>query len=282
VAAAPSTHGTFRDGAHQGGIPVTGRPTRKRAAASRPATGYAMHGLQGRVINAIGSQIVGGRFAPGDVLPTEAELTAEHHVSRTPVREAMRVLAAKGMVEFRRKLGTRVRPREQWNVFDADILRWHQEQGLGEGLLIDLVETRQLLEPAAARLAAARATMDDLGRLERAVVAMADRDRGLEGYATADVEFHLTVYAASHNLLLRQFGTVVADLLHLTFNLQQITASDDQVLVEDAGRHAAVFEAINRGNGEAAAEAMLDVVLDGKRALRRALSDATTPDRAGG
>jgi DNA-binding FadR family transcriptional regulator len=239
-----------------------------------------MHGLQGRVINAIGSQIVGGRFAPGDVLPTEAELTAEHRVSRTPVREAMRVLAAKGMVEFRRKLGTRVRPREQWNVFDADILRWHQEQGLGDSVLFDLVETRQLLEPAAARLAAARATMEDLGRMERAVLAMADRDRGLEGYATADVEFHLTVYAASHNLLLRQFGTVVADLLHLTFNLQQITASDARVLVEDAERHAAVFEAINRGNGEAAAEAMLDVVLDGKRALRRALSDATDADHA--
>jgi DNA-binding FadR family transcriptional regulator len=240
-----------------------------------------MRGLQGRVINAIGSQIVGGRFAPGDVLPTEAELTAEHHVSRTPVREAMRVLAAKGMVEFRRKLGTRVRPREQWNVFDPDILRWHHEQGLGDGLLIDLVETRQLLEPAAARLAAARATMDDLGRMERALHAMADRDRGPEGYATADVEFHLTVYAASHNLLLRQFGTVVADLLHLTFNLQQVAASDDQVLSEDAGRHAAVFEAINRGNGEAAAEAMLDVVLDGKRALRRALEHAPDPDRSG-
>lgn len=236
-----------------------------------------MRGLQGRVINAIGRQIVGGRFAPGDVLPTEAELTAEHRVSRTPVREAMRVLAAKGMVEFRRKLGTRVRPREEWNVFDPDILRWHQEQGLGDGLLIDLVETRQLLEPAAARLASGRATLDDLGRIERACLAMAERDRGLEGYASADVEFHLAVYAASHNLLLRQFGTVVADLLHLTFNLQQVVDSDDQVLAEDADRHLAVFEAINRGNGEAASDAMLKLVLDGKRALRRALAGGVEP-----
>lgn len=258
------------------------RPGRKARAEVRPAAGYAMHGLQGRVINAVGSQIVGGRFAPGDVLPTEAELTAEHKVSRTPVREAMRVLAAKGMVEFRRKLGTRVRPREQWNVFDADILRWHHEQGLGEGLLIDLVETRQLLEPAAARLAAARATMEDLGRIERAVLAMTDRDGGLAGYALADVEFHLAVYAASHNLLLRQFGSVVADLLHLTFNLQQIVESDDQALMVDASRHGAVFAAINRGSGEAASDAMLDVVLDGKRALRRAIADAVGADQAVG
>lgn len=87
------------------------------------------------------------------------------------------MLAAKGLVEFRRKLGTRVRQREQWNVFDADILRWHGEQGLGAGLLIDLVETRQLLEPAAARLAAARATMGDLGRMEHALSAMAAHPR---------------------------------------------------------------------------------------------------------
>jgi DNA-binding FadR family transcriptional regulator len=241
--------------------------------------GYAMRGLQGRVIDAVGRQIVGGRFAPGDVLPTEAELTAEHRVSRTPVREAMRVLAAKGMVEFRRKFGTRVRPREQWNVFDPDILRWHHEQGLGADLLVDLVETRQLLEPAAARLAAGRATMDDLGRMERALVGMAERDAGLAGYAAADVEFHLAVYAASHNLLFRQFGTVVADLLHLTFNLQQAVATRDEVLDEDVVRHTAVFDAINRGQGEAAAEAMLTVVLDGKRALGQALAGSHQAER---
>ena len=279
MAAPPGTLGADREGPFR---PASQRATRAAVNGSGEpllSGGYAMRGLQGRVINAVGSQIVGGRFAPGEVLPTEAELTAEHRVSRTPVREAMRVLAAKGMVEFRRKLGTRVRPREQWNVFDPDILRWHHEQGLGDGLLIDLVETRQLLEPAAARLAAARATMDDLGRMERALEAMADRERGREGYAIADVEFHLTVYAASHNLLLRQFGSVVADLMHLTFNLQQIVASDDQVLVEDARRHAAVFDAIDRGNGETAAEAMLAVVLDGKRALRQALADIPDTDR---
>lgn len=282
MTASPRAQGAGRSGTRGRVAVVAARPARVAGAGARPAAGYAMRGLQGRVINAVGSQIVGGRFPPGDVLPTEAELTAEHHVSRTPVREAMRVLAAKGMVEFRRKLGTRVRPREQWNVFDADILRWHQEQGLGEELLIDLVETRQLLEPAAARLAAARATMDDLGRMERALTAMGDRDRGLEGYAIADVEFHLAVYAASHNLLLRQFGTVVADLLHLTFNLQQAVASEEQVLTEDAGLHAAVFQAINRGSGEAAAETMLTVVLDGKRSLRRALESAGDSERPAG
>ncbi len=250
-------------------------------AAPYLTSGYAMRGRQGRVIDAVGSQIVGGLYAPGDVLPTEAELTEEHGVSRTSLREAMRVLAAKGLVEIRQKVGTRVRQPEQWNVFDADILRWHSEQGPSVAILRDLVETRQILEPAAARLAAGRASMADLKRIEDAVRAMAEHAPDHDAYAHADVDFHVAVYGASHNLLLRQFGTVVADLLYLAFNVQQVVASDDRVLLQDAERHAAVFRAIDRGNGEAAAEAMLTVVLDGKSALATALSgarDADTPE----
>ncbi len=239
-----------------------------------------MRGRQGRVIDAVGSQIIGGRYAPGDVLPTEAELTEEHLVSRTSVREAMRVLAAKGLVEIRRKVGTRVRQPEQWNVFDADILRWHSEQGRGTAILRDLVETRQILEPAAARLAAGRASMHDLKRMSDAVRAMAEHVSDHDAYAHADVDFHLAIYAGSHNLLLRQFGTVVADLLYLTFNLQQVVTADDRLLAKDAERHAAVFRAIDRGDGKAAAEAMLTVVLDGKNDLARALGDARDAERA--
>lgn len=234
-------------------------------------SGYAMRGRQGRVIDAIGSQIVGGRYAPGEVLPTEAELTEEHGVSRTSVREAMRVLAAKGLVEIRQKVGTRVRQPEQWNVFDSDILRWHSERGPSVAILHDLVEIRQVLEPAAARLAAGRASMEDIKRMEDAVRAMAEHAPDHDAYAHADVDFHVAVYAASHNLLLRQFGTVVADLLYLAFNVQQAVASGDRFLERDAERHAAVFRAIDRGQGEAAAEAMLTVVLDGKSALATAL-----------
>ena len=94
-----------------------------------------------------------------------------------------------------------------------------------------------------------------------------------EGYAHADVEFHLAVYAASHNVLLRQFGSVVADFMYASFNVQQATAADDEVFLEDAETHAAVFHAINGGNGERAADAMLRVVLDGKNALIKALSE---------
>ncbi|MDO9589669.1 MAG: FadR/GntR family transcriptional regulator [Microcella sp.] len=235
--------------------------------------GYSMRGLQGRVIDGVGRQIIGGHYAPGALLPKEAELTDQFGVSRTSVREGMRVLAAKGLVDIRQKIGTKVRQPENWNVFDSDILRWHSEVGRGDEIMRNLVEVRQIMEPAAARLAAGRASMDDLRRMDDAINGMVASANDRESYAHADVEFHLAVYAASNNVLLRQFGSVIADFMYASFNVQQATAADDDVFLEDAATHAAVFDAINRGNGEKAAEAMLHVVLDGKNALIKALSD---------
>lgn len=234
-------------------------------------SGYAMRGLQGRVIDGVGLQIIGGLYAPGELLPKEAALSEEYGVSRTSVREAMRVLAAKGLVDIRQKVGTRVRQPELWNVFDSDLLRWHNEAGRGEVVMRDLVELRQILEPAAARLAAGRAHMDDLQRIDDALGKMARSATDREAYAHADVEFHQAVYAASHNVLLRQFGTVVADFMYLTFSVQQDAKTQPDELSQDAESHAAVFRAIDRGNGEVAADAMLTVVLDGKNALAKAL-----------
>jgi len=232
-----------------------------------------MRGLQGRVIDAVGLQIIGGLYAPGELLPKEADLSDEYGVSRTSVREAMRVLAAKGLVDIRQKVGTRVRQPELWNLFDSDLLRWHSEAGRGEEVMRDLVEVRQIMEPAAARLAAGRASMDDLRRIDDALQSMTRNSSNREAYANADVEFHQAVYAASHNVLLRQFGAVVADFMYLTFNVQQDATIDEHDFVQDAESHAAVFRAIDRGNGEAAADAMLTVVLDGKNALAKALLD---------
>ncbi|MEI3865597.1 FadR/GntR family transcriptional regulator [Microbacterium sp. CCNWLW134] len=236
------------------------------------SSGYTMRGLQGRVIEAIGRAIIRGDYAPGELVPKEAELTEAYGVSRTSVREAMRVLAAKGLVDIRQKVGTRVRRTEQWNVFDADILRWHSDEGRGESILRDLVEVRQIMEPEAARLAAGRASMEDLRRLETALGAMRAATADRESYAHADVDFHVAVYGASHNVLLRQFGAVIADFMYLSFSVQQQTASGEAVFAGDVEQHAAVLHAIHRGRGEQAAEAMLDVVLDGKTALIQALS----------
>lgn len=237
-------------------------------------SGYSMRGLQGRVIEALGADIVGGRYQPGDLLPREAELTEEYGVSRTSVREAMKVLAAKGLVEIRQKIGTRVREAHLWSVFDSDILRWYALQGKGDEIMRDLIELRQILEPSAARLAAGRATMTDLRRIELAHLEMVDSAHDNERYAASDVEFHMAVYGASHNALLQRFGRLVADFMQLSFSVQQRarTANHSVDFTEDARVHGAVYDAINRGDAEASAATMLDVVLDGKSALIEALA----------
>lgn len=234
-------------------------------------SGYSLRGRQGQVIEALGRAIVGGTYQVGELLPREAELTEEYGVSRTSVREAMKVLAAKGLVDIRPKVGTRVRPRELWSSFDSDLLTWTYVEGMATELMRDLVELRQIVEPSAARLAAGRATMHDLGRLEQAALDLAGAADDHAAYAEHDVEFHLAVYAASHNTFLSRFGTLVADFMKLSFDLQQEATTLS--LEDDAARHIAVLDAITRGDTEAAGERMLQVVLDGKVALVAALRD---------
>jgi DNA-binding FadR family transcriptional regulator len=231
----------------------------------------ALRGLQKTVIDGIGRSIIGGAVAPGNFLATEPELGAKFGVSRTSVREAMRVLSAKGLVEIRQKIGTRVQEKEFWNIFDADILRWHHEEGQGDAVMRDLIELRQVLEPAAARLAAGRATIENHRRLKLAITAMENSVQSAEAYAQADLEFHLAVYSASHNSLMWQFGTVVGDFLRRAFLIQQKIVREPAELSKDVSLHAQVYQAIDRGDGEAAASAMLLVVLEGKSALIQAL-----------
>ena len=235
----------------------------------------SIRGLQKTVIEGIGRTIIGGRILPGEFLPTEPEIGASYNVSRTSVREAMRVLSAKGLVEIRQKIGTRVQEVEHWNIFDSDILRWHQEEGRGDEVMLDLIEIRQILEPAAAKLAASRANMDQHRSLKLAIQTMQEELDNPEGFAKADLDFHLAVYAASQNSFLLQFGSVVGDFLRRVFMIQQLALRGRVALELDVQLHNEVYEAINRGDGQLASETMLTVVLEGKNSLIKALKSST-------
>ncbi|MBP0438367.1 FadR/GntR family transcriptional regulator [Tianweitania sediminis] len=236
-------------------------------------SGYRMRGLQGRVIEALGEAIVGGEFRPGEVLPRERDLMARFQASRTSLREALKVLAAKGLIEMRQRVGTRVRSSDLWNAFDSDVLTWRHRQGMGECVFRDFIELRQVIEPAAARLAAGRATMNDLRRIERAQKAMAAAAEDGVGYAAADVEFHMAVFEASHNIMLAGFAHIVGDFLRMSFDVQQQALNEaDNRAEDDARNHRLIYEAINLGDGTAAADAMLRVILEGKRSLIEALA----------
>ena len=231
----------------------------------------SIRGLQKTVIEGIGRTIIGGKIFPGQFLPTEPELGANYNVSRTSVREAMRVLSAKGLIEIRQKVGTRVQEPEHWNIFDSDILRWHHEEGRGDAVMLDLIELRQILEPAAAKLAANRANMNQHRRLKAAIQTMQDQLDSPEDFARADLDFHLAVFEASQNSFLLQFGSVVSDYLRRVFMIQQQTVRGREALEKDVQLHERVYEAINRGDGQLAADTMLKVVLEGKNSLIEAL-----------
>src|SRR5947209_723202 len=155
-------------------------------------------GIHAAVVNGIGRRIVRGELAPGAILPEQGQLSRQLGVSRTVVREATKVLAAKGLVESRSKRGTVVLPRSQWRLLDPDVLAWLTEDGLDPEFLRSMFEVRLIIEPAAARLAAERATPDELAALEAAFEAMAAA-ADEAAYLEADVRYHAMLVAATHN-----------------------------------------------------------------------------------
>ena len=128
--------------------------------------------IHGSVVDAIGRWILGGTYAPDDLLPREDDLAAELGVSRTSIREAVKVLSAKGLLQARRRVGVRVRNRDEWNLLDPQVLSWHPDVGRDEALITSLIEARRIIEPAAAALAAKRATAADLAQIEQAYLGM--------------------------------------------------------------------------------------------------------------
>jgi DNA-binding FadR family transcriptional regulator len=168
---------------------------------------------QGELLTSSGAS-ASPELAAATVLRAE-ELEARYGVSRTVVRETIRVLESMGMVSSRRRVGTTVEPRERWNVFDPMVIRWRLA---GEGRveqLRSLSELRAGFEPVAAALAARRATPADCGELTGAVMEMAVHARSgdLDAYLVADVQFHRTLLRASGNEMFGALDSVVAEVL---------------------------------------------------------------------
>lgn len=248
--------------------PVT-PPTPGRSNAD--IIGQKPRGIQGRVTSRLGEAIVRGVYPAGSLLPRETDLMTSYRVSRTSIREVIKVLSAKGLVETRQRIGTRVLARSNWNVFDPDVLLWHPLDSADHDLLRDLSEMRQLVEPAAARFAATRATLDDIALIRASCDAMRNAMQDMTAYAHADVQFHMAVLHASHNAMLCHFGHSVANFLQISFRIQQeaLDPSDNRI-EDDCSSHNKVYEAINRSDPAAAEALMLEVVLHGKTSLQRA------------
>ena len=161
------------------------------------------------VTAAIGGDICGGRFPPGTVLPRESDLCETYGVSRTVIRESLKVLETKGLVRGRPRVGTLVCDRSEWNVLDAQILEWMGPDVLSAELLSSILEARRTVEPAAAFLAASRATTQEIADLERACDEMGEAEGDIEVFTAADARFHETLLRASHNQVFHQLSSII-------------------------------------------------------------------------
>ena len=183
------------------------------------------------VTAAIGGDICGGRFAPGSVLPRESDLCATYGVSRTVIRESLKVLETKGLVRGRPRVGTLVCDRSEWNVLDAQILDWMGPGVLSAELLGSILEARRTVEPAAAFLAAARATAQEIADLERACDDMGAAEGDLEAFTAADARFHETLLKASHNQVFHQLSSIIhAALSYALHASNRATERHDEAL----------------------------------------------------
>jgi DNA-binding FadR family transcriptional regulator len=178
------------------------KPKRPRIAAADSIVftepGTMARKLHTRVADQIGRSVVRGEIAPGEALPSELRICDMMNVSRTAVREALRVLVGKGLLQSRPKSGTKVRDPEHWNHLDPDVLRWQLEISDVDNFLLKLFQLRFAVEPAASALAATAATADDNRRIKAAFEKMASA-KSNEAWAEADIEFHRNIFRATHN-----------------------------------------------------------------------------------
>jgi len=231
--------------------------------------------LSERVVQQIGLSIMRNDFKPGEALSSEPQLSLQFNVSRPIVREALKILSAKGLIESRPKTGTRIRPRVEWNLLDPDVIGWLYEVGPDQSFLDSLCEVRLMFEPMTARLAAVRATDDEIKTIEECYRRMEEGVSSPETYIPADLEFHSAIYAAAHNVMLQKITATLATSLQVS---RVVTSRLPGANLAAMAVHQAVMEAIRKRDEQAAEEAMRKLVILTTDDVHRALGYHTPAD----
>ena len=224
------------------------------AEQTGPGGGGSGRSVYRMVVDTVARDVISGRYGPGDVLPTEAELGQQLGVGRSSVREAMRVLVDKGMLDIRTRTGARVTERECWRRLDPDVVRWTLDLRPDQEFLSDLLEARRIMEPPAAALAARRARASDLARMETALVTMTDAlPSDIDSCVAADVAFHEAILIATGNTVLREFEIIIDAALRTAFRLSTSLAQSYGATIDT---HHDVFDAIRLRDPDRAMSSM--------------------------
>src|SRR5690242_11568952 len=221
-------------------------------------TSLQRQSLSGQIVHEIALSIMRRDFKPGDTLASEPELSLQFNVSRPVMREALKILSAKGLIESRPRTGTKVRPRADWNILDPEVIGWMYEVGPDRAFLDALCEVRLMFEPTAARLAAVRATAEEIKTIEQCYRRMEEGVTAPETYIPADMAFHAAICDAAHNEMLQKITETLTTSLHMS---RVVTSRLPGANLAAMSLHWSVADAIHRRDEQAAEEAMRKLVL---------------------
>jgi len=232
------------------GSAAKGAPATERDGGQRT---YSKRSLHGRIAHRIGMQILRGELPAGLGLPSEDLWSAELEVSRTALREAIKVLAAKGLIESRPRTGARVCARERWNFLDPDVLAWRLAALPTERYVRDLFDLREVVEPSAAALAAERAGQAEVARLEAAYAEMVAAGDDGDSWMAADLRFHRTLLWMTGNEMLGSLGALIETALIMSFRLSEDNPHGQR---HSLPLHRAVLDEVRAGDPVRARAAM--------------------------
>ncbi|MGO8797695.1 MAG: FadR/GntR family transcriptional regulator [Roseiarcus sp.] len=271
--------------APEGEAPPGGERPAPGRRGPRPARPPARGNANDFLAAALGGEIVAGVYPPGSRLPGEASLLQRFKVSRPTLREAFRVLAAKGLIVSRQKVGTSVRARSDWNMLDPDFLAWHLRAALNDDFVNNLFQLRRLIEPQAAFLAAEAHDAAAFDRIAAAYADMERSSRATEEMTKADLRFHRAILDATGNPFIGSLGGLIDTALLGTFRLgwrAPASIRDNRL-----NQHRVVMEAIGEGEPELARDRMAallqDSIADVRREMeRRGIAKAARQEGANG
>jgi len=218
--------------------------------------------LTQQVADTIGNAIINGEYGEHNPVPSEAVLCEQLQVSRSAAREAVKSLAAKGLITSRARQGIRVLPESEWNLFDADVLRWMRDSNPSLELLREFTELRVAVEPEAAMLAAQRQNSEKIADIGAALDRMKQAESGLDDPLESDIAFHLSILDASENRFFTQLGRIIDTTLRVSIRFTNMRTG---VRAGNHADHKIIYDAIvaNQPNEAAKNAALLmDSALD--------------------
>lgn len=227
------------------------------------------------IVEELGHAVVTQTYSDDDPFPIEAELCKQFGASRTVLREAVKMLTAKGLLSARPRQGTWVEPESHWNLLDPDVLRWLLERKFSLDMLAEFTEVRLAIEPMAAMIAASNATPQSLERIRHTIERMRAAARGEDDPLESDIAFHVAILHATGNRFYAQLEDVINAALRISIRL---TNSVKGVPLADVNLHKKIFDAIEAGEprkARATMEALITEVLDLIAAARRKNKAAT-------